>query len=95
MRLLKSARNKFVELDIDVDGIIEEQELISLTDWVLGTYKHHGAMVTEAEVSAMRKTLLNKFGQLGTGKIGLKDMVALFEEVTEKRRWIRRLSTLY
>ena len=35
MQLLKRARKKFVEIDRDRNGIIDQEELVELANWVL------------------------------------------------------------
>lgn len=85
IRLIHLAKKKFRDFDVDKNGLLDESELLQLADWMSKSYERSGIKVKDEEKIQLRNRILEKYDLKGNGRITLRDMALLFEEVLEVR----------
>ena len=87
IRLIHLAKKKFRDFDVDKNGLLDESELLQLAEWMSKSYERSGIKVKEEEKIQLRNRILEKYDLKGNGRITLRDMALLFEEVLEVCRY--------
>lgn len=83
IRLIHLAKKKFRDFDFDKNGVLDETELLQLADWMSKSYERSGIKVKDDEKIQLRNRILEKYDLKGNGRITLRDLALLFEEVLE------------
>lgn len=84
LELVKKAKVKFLELDLDKSGFLEAAEIDNLLGWVLSLYVEK----TPKEQAAFRKTLLARVDANGDGKLSEVEFTGMFKEIIDRAELI-------
>lgn len=93
MRLVEACEAKFNELDANQNGLIEREEMVQLTDWVLDSYEEVGC--DAATRQTIRDTLMRKFDANKDGRLSQYEFSLLFEDVCSTHALIEKAESKF
>lgn len=80
--VMRSAREKFQELDVDRNGYLEGFELDLLVNWMLASFCPNGEPLPLEEKELIKEEMMRKTDENGDGRINMTEFSVLFEEMT-------------
>ena len=80
--VMRSAREKFNELDVDKSGFLEGMELDLLLNWMLTSFCPNGQPLPLEEKILIKEEMMRQTDQNKDGKISISEFSVMFEEMT-------------
>ena len=81
----ESALAKFEELDVDKSGMLENTELLTVTEWIISSFGEAASSLEEAKTRMMQRLDANK-----DGKLDFEEFFSLFVLMNERFSLIDR-----
>ena len=78
---LSFAANKFNELDVDGNGYLENDELMTVVDWMVAMEPDKGDVNDEEQQSQLKSAMMKRIDENQDGRLSLREFTVLFEDV--------------
>ena len=80
--VMRAAREKFNELDVDKSGYLEGMELDLLLNWMLASFCPNGQPLPLEEKVLLKEEMMRQTDENKDGKISISEFSIMFEEMT-------------
>ena len=80
--VMRAAREKFNELDVDKSGYLEGMELDLLLNWMLASFCPNGQPLPLEEKVLIKEEMMRQTDENKDGKISISEFSVMFEEMT-------------